>query len=385
MTVDMSIRQSRRALLAASFGGAAALVAQAVGRPLRVQASNGDPVTLGGSFLEDAPTIITNVAGDAIQSINLGTGASGLFAYASAVSGTTYGAFCRSDSASGVGVAGVDYHSSGTTKGVYGQADSPSGIGVHGKAASGVGVRGDSTGAMGVYGVSSSSAGVQGKSTTGTGVQGSGVVGIFGMGSIIAVEGDASTGSGVGVHGGASSGDGVQGRATTGTGVRGTSGSNTGVIGYSGTAQNTPTTLVDTGVYGYAVDTSSAKGVLGVSLSGRGVQGQATSGLGVRGYATSGVGLSGEATTGYALRTTGRVRLDKSAGKTTIAAGSSSVVVNPGIDLTSTTVVIATLNGNAGGSTTVKRVALDTAANTFTVYLTAASTAPVAVGWLVLN
>jgi hypothetical protein len=385
MTVDTTIRQSRRALLAASIGGAAALVAQAIGRPLPVRAANGDFVTVGGGFTGTQPTAITNSTGDAIQAFNTATAASGLFGHATAGSGTTYGLFGRSNSTAGVGVAGVDYSPTGVTKGVYGQADSSAGMGVHGKAASGVGVRGDSTSAMGVYGVSSSSAGVQGKSTTGTGVQGSGVVGVFANGSLIAVEGDASTGSGVGVHGGASTGDGVQGRAQTGTGVRGTSVSNTGVIGYSGNLQDTPTALADTGVYGYAVDTNSAKGVLGVSLSGRGVQGQASSGLGVRGFATSGVGLSGEATTGYALRTTGRVRLDKSAGKATIGAGSSSVVVNPGTDLTSTTVVIATLNGNAGGSTTIKRVALDTAANTFTVYLTANSTALVAIGWLVLN
>jgi hypothetical protein len=385
MTVDTTIRQSRRALLAASIGGAAALVAQAIGRPLAVRAANGDVVTVGGGFTGTQPTAITSSTGDAIQAINTATAASGLFGHATAGSGTTYGIFGRSNSTSGVGVAGVDYSATGATKGVYGQSDSASGIGVHGKANTGVGVRGDSTGSIGVYGVSSSSSGVQGKSTTGAGVQGTGVVGVFGSGSTIAVEGDASTGTGVGVHGGASSGIGVEGRATTGTGVHGTSGSNTGVIGYSGNMPNTPAPLADTGVYGYAVDTNSAKGVLGVSSSGRGVQGQATSGLGVRGYATSGVGLSGEATTGYALRTTGRVRLDKSAGKATIGAGSSSVVVNPGIDLTSTSVVIATLNGNAGGSTTIKRVAVDTAANTFTVYLTANSTALVAIGWLVLN
>jgi hypothetical protein len=385
MTVDTTIRQSRRALLAASIGGAAALVAQAIGRPLTVRAANGDVVTVGGGFTGTQPTAITSSTGDAIQAINTATAASGLFGLATAGSGTTYGIFGRSNSTAGVGVAGVDYSTTGATKGVYGQSDSASGIGVHGKATSGVGVRGDSTSSIGVYGVSSSSSGIQGKSTTGAGVQGTGVVGVFGSGSTIAVEGDASTGTGVGVHGGASSGIGVEGRATTGTGVHGTSGSNTGVIGYSGNMPNTPAPLADTGVYGYAVDTNSAKGVLGVSSSGRGVQGQATSGLGVRGYATSGVGLSGEATTGYALRTTGRVRLDKSAGKATIGAGSSSVVVNPGIDLTSTSVVIATLNGNAGGSTTIKRVAVDAAANTFTVYLTANSTALVAIGWLVLN
>ena len=86
--------------------------------------------------------------------------------------------------------------------------------------------------------------------------------------------------------------------------------------------------------------------------------------------ATGGVGLSGEATTGYALRTKGRVRLDQSAGQATITSGTSSVVVTPGIDLTATTAVVATLNGDAGGSTAVKRVAINATANTFTIYLT---------------
>jgi hypothetical protein len=57
--------------------------------------------------------------------------------------------------------------------------------------------------------------------------------------------------------------------------------------------------------------------------------------------------------------------------------------VTPGIDLTSTSAVIATLNGNAGGSTTVKRVLINATANTFTIYLTANSTANVKVAWLV--
>ena len=162
-------------------------------------------------------------------------------------------------------------------------------------------------------------------------------------------------------------------------------GSSTGVQGYSGPAAGAPPSPPKTGIHGYAAQDATARGVHGQTTIGRGVFGEATSGLGVRGFATTGIGVSAEATTGYALRTKGRIKLDQSAGQASIASGASSVVVTPGIDLTSSSAVIATLNGNAGGSTTVKRVAIDTAANTFTIYLTANSTATVKVAWLVAS
>jgi hypothetical protein len=117
----------------------------------------------------------------------------------------------------------------------------------------------------------------------------------------------------------------------------------------------------------------------------RGVRGVGSSGYGVAGYATSGIAVHGQATSGYALRTDGRVRLDKSAGIATIASGANNVLVTPGIDLTSTSAVLATLQGSAGGATTVQRVAIDTTANTFRIYLTANAMASVNVAWLVLG
>jgi hypothetical protein len=177
-------------------------------------------------------------------------------------------------------------------------------------------------------------------------------------------------------------------------GVAGQNGAGTGVLGYGGFG-DLPAPKPSTGVYGYAAQDANSRGVWGYSpagqgvrgdaTTGRGVNGQASSGLGVRGFATSGVGLSGEAATGYALRTMGRVRLDNSAGRATIASGAASVMVTPGIDLTSTSAVVATLNGDAGGSTAVKRVAIDTAANTFTIYLTANATVLTKVAWIVLG
>jgi hypothetical protein len=136
---------------------------------------------------------------------------------------------------------------------------------------------------------------------------------------------------------------------------------------------------------GVLAEATGGWAVKGQATTGRGVYALATTGYAVRAEATSGVGVWGQATTGYALQTDGRVRFDKSAGKATIAAGTSSVVVTPGIDLTASSAVVATLNGNAGGSTTVKRVTVNTTSNTFTIYLTANSTASVKVAWHVFG
>ena len=269
---------------------------------------------------------------------------------------------------------GGEYTSTSVT-----QISIATGTAIRGVSSNGTGLAGNGTSA-GVNGTSSAGQGVSGASVSGHGVVGTsnsttGSFGVYGLGNSIGVRG---TGNGA-----------------TYPGMLGQSvGNNTGVHGHSGLG-TPPASPAKTGVFGQADQDSASRGVWGqsaggrgvngISTTGRGVHGQATSGLGVRGYATSGVGLSGEATTGYALRTMGRVRLDKSAGQATINSGNVSVTVTPGIDLTSTSAVVATLNGNAGGSTAVKRVAIDTTANTFTVHLTANATATVKVAWIVLS
>ena len=59
MTVDTAAPRSRRAILAASLGGAAALVASALGKPLPADAANGDTVTVGSDLSGTATTRIT--------------------------------------------------------------------------------------------------------------------------------------------------------------------------------------------------------------------------------------------------------------------------------------------------------------------------------------
>lgn len=214
-----------------------------------------------------------------------------------------------------------------------------------------------------------------------------------------------ASGAGTGVFGQSASSYGVHGQSTSGIGIVGDSTSNSGIFGAShsatwsaiiGTSAGNSTGVygasggiapgapAKTGVYGYAAQDSSARGVHGQSTAGRGIYGQATSGYGVRGYATSGTAgyfASAAPTSGTALRAVGRVKLDKCVGVATIAKNTKSVTVTPGIDVVSTAAVVATLQGNPGGTTTVQRVSISPTANTFTIYLTANSTATVKVAW----
>jgi hypothetical protein len=288
MALDTHAPRSRRALLAASLGGVAAIAAHALGRPGPVHAVDPNDVVLGQLNVATTTTEITNPDGDE-DVFRANSGGSG-----SAIEGfSTSGAAIVGTSGSDVGVTG----SSETRSGVHGHTLAPTFPAVIGR----------------------------------------------------------SLANGPAVY------------------------------GYSGADELAPTAPVKTGVYGRATQDSGSTGVAGQSTAGRGVSGVATTGLGVRGFATEGVALSSEATTGYALRTKGRVRLDRSAGIATVASGTATKVVTPGIDLTSTSAVLATLNGEAGGTTTVERVTIDAAANTFTIVLTGNTTLSVKVAWLVLG
>jgi len=344
MVVDPTPR-SRRALLVGAIGGVAAFVATAVQRPAAVYAGVDGDVVLGDNNTSAVTTRIENStnSNDVLQVVS-GPGAA---LYAGATSG--YAVLANAT----------------TGRAVYGNAQGPqtaefvntTGSGVYAHAPDGIAIRAESTTSIGVQGQSSSSAGVLGSTGSGWGVFGSGTTGIGVAGETNATNKPASIGVG--------------------------KGNSTGVQGYSGV--DVPAPKAKTGVFGQADQDSDSRGVWGYAPAGQGVRGQATSGIGVRGLVTSGVGLSGEATTGYALRTKGRVRLDQSAGQATIASGTSSIVVTPGVDLTTTSAVVATLNGDAGGSTAVKRVAVNATANTFTVYLTGNATASVKLAWIVLG
>jgi hypothetical protein len=162
-------------------------------------------------------------------------------------------------------------------RGLFGHCTS--GIGVLGTSSSFFGVRGSSSSSYGVSGISSSSYGVYGSSTSGTGVGGS-------SDSLTGVRGDS--GSGFGVWGDSDSGFGVYGTSTSSYGVHGTSSSRYGVIGTSsasdrpailgrsngnstgilGSSGGTPAAKAKTGVYGYAAQDSTSKGLYGESPAG---------------------------------------------------------------------------------------------------------------------
>jgi hypothetical protein len=150
----------------------------------------------------------------------------------------------------------------------------------------------------------------------------------------------ATTGAPIGLFGDADSDAGI---AVAGRAIGGA----TGVFGYSG-PEVVLAAKAQTGVYGEALQSVDARGVWGRSGSGRGVYGQASSGQGVRGYASSGTAgyfSTSAPSSGTALRAIGRVRLDNCAGVAMIPAGANYKVITPGINLSSSSAVTATLMG----------------------------------------
>jgi len=358
-TLDHSAHRSRRAVLAAGIGGVAATVAAAIGRPEVALAGSDGDVGLG----------VTNITALTTTIENLTTGGTVLY-----VASSHDGIGLYSTSLSGRAVAGE----STDGYGVYGQSSSTDGV--HGKSWSAAGVYGISNSGYGVYGTSTSQVGVYGDSANHPGVVGH-------SDNSIGVSGSSPNGTGVYGSSGIGVGVSAYSNATNRAAGQGWSaGASTGLLGYSG--DTVPAAPANTGVFGDAEQDTTAKGVWGKSTVGRGVYGEATTGQGVRGYATTGVAVYGATSglhNGYALRTVGRVRFDNSIGLASIAAATKSVTVSPGIDLTPTSAVVATLQGNPGGTTTVQRVAIDTTTDKFTIYLTANATALVKVAWHVFG
>ena len=88
--------------------------------------------------------------------------------------------------------------------------------------------------------------------------------------------------------------------------------------------------------------------------------------------------------TGRALSVNGRASFS-TAGLSTIASGSKSVLVDPGCDIVATSKVLATLQTSAGGTSTIHRVVRDAGGDTFTIYLTANATQDCTVAWFVIG
>lgn len=357
MAIDTVSPRSRRALLAAAIGAGAATVASALGRPMPARAADGNTVVVGGEYASSSVTKIHNTTTNGDTGI-WGASEAGPGILGSSTSSTGV----HGESNTGYGVFAY------TASGVALRAEAASGVGLEAKSSNSVAVIGESAGYWGVFGKCASGVGVVGESAISTGVMG------------------AVSSSGTGVYG-QSPEIGIDGRGGT-VGVRGR-GISTGVHGFSGPIDTPPPPPpTKTGVYGHATQDVNSRGVFGQSTAGRGVNGIASSGRGVHGQATT-TGTAGWFTVndplkGTAIRAAGRVRLDNCAGVATILATKTSVVVTPGIDLVATSAVVATLQGSAGGAV-VERVAVDTTANSFTIFLTKATPAGVKVAWHVFG
>jgi hypothetical protein len=351
----------------------------------------------------------TNASGTAhaVRGQADGTGGTGVSGHANAATGATYGVQGRSNSSSGTGVYGYAANIAGSTRGVYGKADSPAGVGVDALSQH-IGVRAAVTGSGDAtkYAIQASTAlpqayTIHAENTFSTEYHLPVIIARASGPGSTAIRGQVDNDiGGRGLEGIAYDGYGVFGAADKvavygrgdafggGAGIAGTGVEGEGPTGVHGHVGTVPAPRAKTGVHGVATTDSSSWGVYGQSTTGRGVHGQATTGRGVSGQASTGSAGYFEATnllTGTALRVIGRVKLDNCAGAATVVAPSNNVVVTPGIDLASTSVVTATLLGSAGGTTTVHRVAVNATANTFTIYLTGNATQNVKVGWHVFG
>lgn len=279
------------------------------------------PTTLS-AYTNDLSEWATGIYGQSLSN-NYGVG---VYGYANATDGYTYGVVGTSDSPNGRGIVGQATATTGPTYGVSGISDSTEGIGVRGWVSSlsgttyGVFGRSDSTAGRGVRGwvsaLSGTTYGVYGVSDS-TGGRG---VGGFAT---------ALSGSTYGVYGGSDSSQGV--------GVRGNVYSSTGTTyGVYGTVDSSE----GTGVRGYATSTTGVTyGVQGLSDSteGRGVRGwvSSTSGTtyGVVGlsFSTDGTGVYGhvDTDTGVTYGVLGRVQsIDGYAGFFDNPAGTGLFVTN---------------------------------------------------------
>jgi hypothetical protein len=198
---------------------------------------------------------------------------------------------------------------------------------------SGVAIRGESDGGIGVIGDSNGNSGVLGTSITGPGVVGS---------------------------------------TDSAMGVLGISDGGPGVLGFSGTGL-APAAKPKTGVYGQATQDFGSRGVWGRSNAGRGVYGQAT----------NGVGVYGSASNGYALRTNGRVKMDRVSGVASIPAGSTSVTVAPNVNVTTSTFVLLTPKANIGSRGLW--FSTNASADSFTIRMSSSRSSNTKVAWLLLG
>lgn len=179
MENESTVMRSRRAVIGAALGGAAALAAANVARPLAVRAADGDNALIGNLNQGESTTEFQNTSSDgtSLQATHDGNGTAfsaatvtgtGAMAWASATDSATF---------------------TDQTVGVFAGVGDPA---THNVPVTGVGV-------FGFADWSAAAVGVLGESGSGTGVVGVGDWGVYGTGSV-GVIGDVGS-SGVGVYG----------------------------------------------------------------------------------------------------------------------------------------------------------------------------------------
>jgi hypothetical protein len=156
---------------------------------------------------------------------------------------------------------------------------------------------------------------------------------------------------------------------------------------------NLPTVLWHT-VSGNAGPVYSQALLAGVNVNGveYGVEGEVTAnspgvGAGVRGLAATvpqvGVLAENTAAGGIALKVNGLAQFSRS-GKATISKGKSSHTVSGLTNISTSSMILVTLQGSAGSGRYV-RYAKRVSSGSFTVYLNAASKYDVSFAWMILN
>lgn len=182
MSLDSTIPQSRRALLGAVLGAAAAAVASALGRPDPVRAGIDGDVVLGATNFPspDAATAVVTTSQDAL----VGQSGSGNGVWGTTGGETKSGVYGKSDNSLGYGVFGRG--SSWDVTGFVGGSD----VGAHGVSPSWMGVMGETTDGWGVVGTSGLVGFVLGQQAR-TGVYGVGAKGS----SSVGVRGDSANGT----------------------------------------------------------------------------------------------------------------------------------------------------------------------------------------------
>jgi hypothetical protein len=173
----------------------------------------------------------------------------------------------------------------------------------------------------------------------------------------------------------------VAGSSVNGTGVIGSTDGNgqSGVAGFDDSPG---------GAYGVTGQSRVGGGVYGLGTSGAyGVSGESTIGTGVIGSSPSGIGVLAQSQLGFALQTQGLaqfngiVQFNGTSGVVTVKKGAKTATVKVK-GMTKSNIVLATIQEPQAG---ISLEGAKAATGSFTLTLSAAPTAGLPVGWLVIG